>query len=53
VKNEWQIFLFQEKAQVWSKEFGDNQEGDDRQQWLSLVDQAIAANSLKQLQFLN
>ncbi|MEQ9622346.1 dynamin family protein [Coleofasciculus chthonoplastes] len=53
VKNEWQIFLFQEKAQVWSKEFGDNQEGDDRQQWLSLVDQSIAANSLKQLQFLN
>ncbi|MBE9129924.1 MULTISPECIES: dynamin family protein [unclassified Coleofasciculus] len=53
VKDEWQIFLFQEKAKVWSLEFGQNRDGDDRQQWLALVDRAVEANQLKELQFLH
>ena len=53
VKNEWQFFLFQERAKIWPFEFGVNQEGNERQQWLQLVDKAVAANQLKDMQFLN
>ena len=53
VKNEWQIFIFQERAQIWPFEFRQDRESEDRQQWLALVDQAVAANQLKELQFLN
>jgi hypothetical protein len=53
VKNEWQVFIFQERAKIWPFEFGVNQEGNDRQQWLQLVDKAVAANQLKDMQFLN
>ncbi|HBB33210.1 MAG TPA: hypothetical protein DDZ80_08530 [Cyanobacteria bacterium UBA8803] len=52
IENEWAAFLFQEKAKVWPFEFGQDREGDERQQWLQLVDRAVAANQLKELQFL-
>ncbi|HBE16911.1 MAG TPA: hypothetical protein DEG17_11690 [Cyanobacteria bacterium UBA11149] len=53
VKDEWQAFLFQERSKIWPFEFGVNQEGKDRQQWLQLIDKAVAANQLKDMQFLN
>jgi len=44
MKDEWQIFLFQEKAKIWPSEFGQNPQTNDQQQWQQLVEQAQTAN---------
>lgn len=51
VEEDWRNYIFQEKAQIWPAEFGGGEEGNDRQEWLNLVEQAASAN--QPMQFLN
>ncbi len=53
VKNEWQVFLYQERAFIWPAEYGQNREGLDRIEWLKLVEQATQVNQPQKMQFLN
>ncbi|NET58779.1 MAG: hypothetical protein F6K47_22310 [Symploca sp. SIO2E6] len=46
MRDQWQIFLFQEKAKIWPSEFGNNPQTNDQQKWQQLVEQAKAANQL-------
>jgi len=49
MKDEWQIFLFQEKAKIWPSEFGQNPQTNDHQKWQQLIEQAKTANKLESL----
>ena len=47
MKDEWQIFLFQEKATIWPSEFGQNPQTNEQQKWQQLIEQAKAVNQFE------
>ncbi|NEP59570.1 MAG: hypothetical protein F6K31_21595 [Symploca sp. SIO2G7] len=49
MRDEWQIFLFQEKAKIWPSEFGNNPQTNDQQKWQQLIEQAQALNKLESM----
>ncbi|NER22561.1 MAG: hypothetical protein F6J96_18045 [Symploca sp. SIO1C2] len=49
MKDEWQIFLFQEKAKIWPSEFGNNPQTNDQQKWQQLIEQAQVLNKLESM----
>ena len=53
MKEEWDIFFYQARSQVWQAEFGRDSHSQDRQEWLQLVERVAAANQLRLMQFLN
>ncbi len=54
IKDEWQIFLYEVRSQVWPLEFAPMGEGSDvRRDWQKLVEKAELANQSQALQFLN
>lgn len=53
VKDEWQVFLYEVRSQVWPSEFAPVGEGSNlRREWQKLVERSAAANQQESLQFL-
>ena len=54
VKNEWPVFLYEVRSQVWPVHFKPMGEGSDTvREWQKLVDRVAHINQLEFLQFLN
>lgn len=53
VKDQWRIFLSEQKFYIWPEEFGGDTEQNHRQQWLNAVEQVAQVNQLQALQFVN
>ena len=53
VEMEWQIFLDEVKAEVWSEFAVIQKRREMQQQWLSCIEQVAAANQLTNWQFIN
>ena len=53
MKDEWDIFFYNARSQVWQSEFGRDSDSQTQQDWLQLVERVAAANQQRLMQFLN
>ncbi|MGB7440368.1 MAG: AAA-like domain-containing protein [Coleofasciculaceae cyanobacterium] len=52
IKDEWDILFYQERAQIWSAEFGDDKNSNDKQNWQNLVSRVATISQVKAIQFV-